>query len=354
MKYLNKTSYPFIFVLFFSTTLIIMGVVQATIGTLRLFNQTEEKFESLAPKNIYSLAPNEQSISYFSSTTNGQKEKNVLKYFSDNREVIQNALKTMSTQKAEETVKKIETIRQITENQTPVQQDTPILENIPAPIEAEVFTSPVNIQITPKNTAAPAGYTSMIRTVTEWPYFRDTLWDFPVIIDTKRLSPRGQVYNETVTLSATMTSITEASKVLVHELGHMIDIYFLKSRSGHADPSYIFYDISWTEPTVMRSDMSWTSFISGYAATNQYEDFAEAFAFYVFHNRDFQRRAQSEPALKEKYDFLQQYVFGDLFLDSSYEKNTIPKTFWDVTKIVLKTNQLDDIFVGIFQIFRGV
>lgn len=73
-----------------------------------------------------------------------------------------------------------------------------------------------------------------------------------------------------------------------------------------------------------------------------------------FHNRDFQRRAQSEPALKEKYDFLQQYVFGDLFLDSAYEKSTIPKTFWDVTKIVLKTNQLDDIFVGIFQIFRGV
>lgn len=64
------------------------------------------------------------------------------------------------------------------------------------------------------------------------------------------------MYNETVTLSATMTSITEASKVLVHELGHMIDIYFLKSRSGHTDPSSLFYDISWTEPTVMRSDMS--------------------------------------------------------------------------------------------------
>ena len=161
------------------------------------------------------------------------------------------------------------------------------------------------------------------------------------------------MYNETVTLSATMTSITEASKVLVHELGHMIDIYYLKSRSGHSDPSSLFYDISWTEPTVMRSDMSGSSFISGYAATNQYEDFAEAFAFYVFHNKDFQRRAQSESALKEKYDFLQQYVFGDLFLDTSYEKSTIPKTFWDVTKIVLKTNQLDDIFVGIFQIFRG-
>lgn len=148
-------------------TLVIMGIVQATIGTLRLFNQTEEKFESLAPKSTYSLAPDENDISYFSSTTNGQKEKNVLKYFSDNRDIIQNALKTMSTEKAEETVKKIEVIRQITETQTPVVQNNPVTEDAPAPMEPEVFTSPVNVQITPKNTAAPAGYTSMIHTVTE-------------------------------------------------------------------------------------------------------------------------------------------------------------------------------------------
>jgi hypothetical protein len=137
----------------------------------------------------------------------------------------------------------------------------------------------------------------MIRTVAEGQYFRDTLWDFPVVVDTKRLSPRGQVYNETVTLSATMTSLTEASKVLVHELGHMVDIYLLRSSGTKSDPSYGYYDISWDEPTVMRSDMSGTSFISGYAASNQYEDFAETFTFYVFHNRDFQQRVIGNPAL---------------------------------------------------------
>lgn len=353
MKYLNRAPYPVIFVIFFSVTLAIMVVVQSTLGTLRLFNQSEEKFESLTPRNTYSLSPDEQNMFYFSSTTNGQKEKNVLRYFSDNRDVIQNALKTMSAPKAEEAIKKIETIQQITLESRPEWQDAVPAENTFTPAESEIFTTPVDIQINPKNAAAPAGYTSMIHTVTEWPYFRDTLWNFPIIIDTKRVSPRGQVYNETVTLSATMTSLTEASKVLVHELGHMIDIYFLKSRSGHADPSSLFYDISWTEPTVMRSDMTSTSFISGYSATNQYEDFAESFAFYVFHNKDFQRRAQSEAALKEKYDFLQQYVFWDLFSGTSYEKSTIPKTFWDVTKIVLKTNQLSDIFAGIFQIFRS-
>lgn len=114
MKYLNRAPYPVIFVIFFSVTLAIMVVVQSTLGTLRLFNQSEEKFESLTPRNTYSLSPDEQNMFYFSSTTNGQKEKNVLRYFSDNRDVIQNALKTMSAPKAEEAIKKIETIQQIT------------------------------------------------------------------------------------------------------------------------------------------------------------------------------------------------------------------------------------------------
>jgi hypothetical protein len=70
MKYLNKISYPVIFAVFFAVTLIVTGAIQATIGTLRLFNQSEEKFESLGPKNTYSLAPVEQNLFYFSSPTN--------------------------------------------------------------------------------------------------------------------------------------------------------------------------------------------------------------------------------------------------------------------------------------------
>jgi len=154
----------------------------------------------------------------------------------------------------------------------------------------------------------------MVYTVAEGPYFRETLWDFPIIIDTKRVSPRGQVYNGKVTLSSTMTSLTEASKVLVHELGHMVDIYLLRETKKSTDPSSSYYGISWSEPTVMRATASSRDFISGYAATNQYEDFAEAFAFYVFHNTEFEARALSNPALQKKYDFLHDIVFGDKFL----------------------------------------
>ena len=152
------------------------------------------------------------------------------------------------------------------------------------------FVSPVLIEIAPAAAKAPKGYEDMIYTVAEGPYFRETLWDFPVVIDTKRVSPRGQVYNERVTLSSGMASIPEAAKVLVHELGHMIDIYYLRGTTKTVDPSLSYYSISWDEPTVMKSKASSKDFISGYAASNQYEDFAEAFAFYVFHSTEFEAR----------------------------------------------------------------
>lgn len=61
-------------------------------------------------------------------------------------------------------------------------------------------------------------------------YFREKLWDFPLTVDMERLSPRGQMSNESVTMSGRIKSLSEMSKVLVHELGHMIDIYLLRKR----------------------------------------------------------------------------------------------------------------------------
>ena len=115
--------------------------------------------------------------------------------------------------------------------------------------------------------------------------------------------------NESITLSGRIKTLSEMSKVLVHELGHMVDIYYLRSRGTQSDPSKIFYTISWTEPTVLRSGITSNSFVSGYALTNQYEDFAETFAMYVFHNTTLADRAQKSPALQQKYDFLRDVVF---------------------------------------------
>lgn len=57
-----------------------------------------------------------------------------------------------------------------------------------------------------------------MNTVLTGAYFRDVLWKFPLKIDINRVSPRGQMSNESVTLSGRIKSTSEMAKVLVHEL----------------------------------------------------------------------------------------------------------------------------------------
>jgi len=217
----------------------------------------------------------------------------------------------------------------------------------------QVFQTPVKIQIKPDNYSMPNGYQNTINTVLVGKYFRDTLWNFPIIVDRERTSPRGQMSDESVTLSGKILSLSEMAKVLVHELGHMIDIYVLRQEGFSADPSQTFYSISWLEPTVMKSGLSSSAFVSGYAASNQYEDFAESFAMYVFHNKAFQDRATKNSFLQKKYNFLHTYVFGELFANSAYEKDPVPTKLWDVTKIVIRTNALSDVFTAMRRVFSG-
>ncbi len=115
--------------------------------------------------------------------------------------------------------------------------------------------------------------------------------------------------NGSVMISGKIKTLSEMSKVLVHELGHMIDIYFLKKKGLQADPSTQFYKISWSEPTIIKRGISAASFVSGYAMTNQYEDFSESFTFYIFHNKEFLARAEKNTLLKQKYDFFKNTLF---------------------------------------------
>ena len=124
----------------------------------------------------------------------------------------------------------------------------------------------------------------------------------------------------------------------------MIDIYTFKKKLQKADPSEEFYAISWVKPNIMKAWLSGSSFISGYAATNQYEDFAESFTMYVFHNKEFLKRAKVNNIVQKKYNFLKTRIFWDVFLGSEYEKEVIPKKVWDVTKIGLKSTSLKTIF----------
>lgn len=130
-----------------------------------------------------------------------------------------------------------------------------------------------------------------------------------IFIDTLLVEPRGKMQGNLITLSSRVSRDSEFLKLFVHELGHFIDVYVLRSAQDSPDPSREFYDISWKTATVKKTTETLSSFVSGYALTNQYEDFAESLVLYVFHNRTFEDRALRNESLRQKYLFFQKYLF---------------------------------------------
>ena len=143
-----------------------------------------------------------------------------------------------------------------------------------------------------------------------------------------------------MSIVASLPSDSEFLKVFVHELGHVVDLHFLVKKLFASDPSEAFYTLSWVDYDQKKKGMSINDFVSGYALTNKYEDFAESFAFYVFHNDEFKRRAIKNATLVQKYNFLATEVFANgEFQGTSFEDGVIPTYLWDTTKIPVKTNK---------------
>lgn len=331
MKYSPKKSFLLQFVLYFSIVLILLGVVQAIMGTLRLYNASEQSYEKLAPEKIYTRSESTTSSPELSAS---EESPESTLYVAENKNSIQDIIKDVSAEK----------IQEKTQTQEPDSQEKEDVRSDKTKNTKKPTTSPIEISVTPREDSAPKGYIETIWTVITGTYFRDALWKFPIIIDTERVEPRWQMYNESITLGSGMVNLPEVSKVLVHEIGHMIDIYALKKSLRKSDPSEEFYRISWKDTVTIKAWVPQTSFVSGYASTNQYEDFAESFTMYIFHNKEFLKRTQENNYLKQKYNFLKTRIFWDAFLLSAYEKNTIPKKVWDTTKIAIRWNNIDTIF----------
>ena len=122
--------------------------------------------------------------------------------------------------------------------------------------------------------------------------------------------------------------------VFIHEFWHYFDIYNLK-KSRFWDVSQKFYSISWESQSIMKKQLLQTDFVSGYAMTNQYEDFAESYTYYILHNRDFFFRSQSSTILREKYDFFEKYVFStkQFYKEDFSSEEEVQSYYWDTTKI---------------------
>lgn len=81
--------------------------------------------------------------------------------------------------------------------------------------------------------------------------------------------------------------------LFIHEAGHVLD--------------YKYHYIDYHNPAYPYPDKE--SAITEYGKFHKWEDFAEAYRYYVLHHDSFQRKISENPLRQEKYDYLKQYVF---------------------------------------------
>jgi len=159
--------------------------------------------------------------------------------------------------------------------------------------------------------------------------------ELEVLLYSNKLDTRGRMKSGRIHLyGITQMSDDEFLSVLIHEFAHYYDIYSLVW-NVFWDKSNEFYKISWESVNTLIAESKQEDFVSGYAITNQYEDFAESYVYYILHNKDFYNKSLQNQALARKYSFFRSYVFSqDQFYktDFSQEEN-IQNYVWDITKL---------------------
>lgn len=138
------------------------------------------------------------------------------------------------------------------------------------------------------------------------------------------LGRRGLGGGSTIILRCRNVSDKELVSVLVHEIGHIQDTGVLngQSSSGKSDfmdgeaPVYQndlsakFYEISWKNEETKKDGFDRMDFVSGYAMTDPFEDFAETYNFYILHGQEFREMIKENSVLARKYYFMKYFIFS--------------------------------------------
>jgi len=166
-----------------------------------------------------------------------------------------------------------------------------------------------------------------------------------VILDYDPNAYRGLGGNNMIVLRAVKIDTEELVSVLIHEIGHNVDYGFLtpkkqKTKSSFkdggmdlyvTDQSVNFYQISWDNEKTYKKSVSNLDFVSGYAMSDPFEDFAETYTYYVLHNNDFKALTASSQDLYAKYRFMKYRVFGGVEFNTGDSKVNLNNRPWDIT-----------------------
>jgi hypothetical protein len=143
----------------------------------------------------------------------------------------------------------------------------------------------------------------------------------------------------------------ELQSVFIHELGHIVDLGALTGKRGTRtrfqdgnipilsdDPSVKFYGISWSSAKTLKTNTQQSDFVSGYAKTDCFEDFAESYLFYRLHGEKFRALAKNSTALQKKYIFIKTFVFSDIEFGTEKEELSVAYLF-DTTLLPIEPLQ---------------
>lgn len=179
------------------------------------------------------------------------------------------------------------------------------------------------------------GHTKLLREVFESEYFSPYYSNMKIQLLRDKESVRWTMKNGSIKLFWIMKMPHwELTTVWIHEFAHLVDVYFLQKKVLK-DSSYFFYDISWESSKILKPGQKQENFVSWYAMTNKYEDFAETFTYFVLHNNDFVKKAEKSEILQAKYNFFDKILFQEnSFYGTDFsEWNTVLDYYRDITKI---------------------
>lgn len=173
-----------------------------------------------------------------------------------------------------------------------------------------------------------------------------TLYRVEIFEDNTGTYPRAMANARIIKVRKDAIDDPEMVNVLIHELGHVVDLGGLESKDFQYvsrykdgakvfyedDPSLLFYEISWT-PSGKKMDMNSLDFAGGYGSTDMFEDFAECFLLYQKHGNYFKQLAISNESMRKKYEFFKEHVFEGKEFSTGLTYPDISIRYWDITRI---------------------
>lgn len=164
-----------------------------------------------------------------------------------------------------------------------------------------------------------------------------------------------------IVINSRNLSSSEFFEVLVHELGHILDLALIQWTSSELhplftefqepvfaidDPSLQYYALSRDSEGLKKSGSSIRDFCTIYGSQNPFEDFSECFNLYINHHDYFLSLLPTSKILQSKYDFITLWMrYKDLqiinFSDYNHESD---HRYRDSTKIsIQKTLEITEL-----------